>query len=191
MTFYFKMNIVHIMMNSVTTKDEILEAAKREAKDKGLESIGMREIARASNIALGTLYNYFPNKDVLILSTISSIWKEAIEKLEEEKDFISAVSTVYDAILSVDSNYSGFLSAHAKFLKGNDEGKKEMGEAQSELREYLTSSMDNYLREKIKETMDEDKFSEFVLNNIILSALKKEEPRILKALVFKYIKVKQ
>ena len=73
MTFYFKMNIVHVMMNSVTTKDEILEAAKREAKDKGLESIGMREIARASNIALGTLYNYFPNKDVLILSTISSI----------------------------------------------------------------------------------------------------------------------
>ena len=188
MTFYFKMNIVHVMMNSVTTKDEILEAAKREAKDKGLESIGMREIARASNIALGTLYNYFPNKDVLILSTISSIWKEAIEKLEEEKDFISAVSTVYDAILSVDSNYSGFLSAHAKFLKGNDEGKKKMGEAQSELREYLTSSMDNYLREKIKETMDEDKFSEFILSNIILSALKKEEPEILKTLVLSYIR---
>ena len=188
MTFYFKMNIVHVMMNSITTKDEILEAAKREAKDKGLESIGMREIARASNIALGTLYNYFPNKDVLILSTISSIWEEAIEKLEEEKDFISAVSTVYDAILSVDSNYSGFLSAHAKFLKGNDEGKKEMGEAQSELREYLTSSMDNYLREKIKETMDEDKFSEFILSNIILSALKKEEPEILKTLVLSYIR---
>ena len=56
MTIYLKMNIVHIMMNSVTTKDEILEAAKREAKDKGLESIGMREIARASNISLGTLY---------------------------------------------------------------------------------------------------------------------------------------
>ena len=63
-----------------------------------------------------------------------------------------------------------------------------MGEAQSELREYLTSSMDNYLREKIKETMDEDKFSEFILSNIILSALKKEEPEILKTLVLSYIR---
>ena len=188
MTFYFKMNIVHVMMNSVTTKDEILEAAKREAKDKGLESIGMREIARASNIALGTLYNYFPNKDVLILSTISSIWKEAIEKLEEEKDFISAVSTVYDAILSVYSDYSGFLSAHAKFLKGNDEGRKEMGEAQRELREYLSSSIDNDLKAKIIETMEEEKFSEFILTNIIFSCMKKEKPEILETLILNYIR---
>ena len=48
--------------------------------------------------------------------------------------------------------------------------------------------MDNYLREKIKETMDEDKFSEFILSNIILSALKKEEPEILKTLVLSYIR---
>ena len=66
-----------------------------------------------------------------------------------------------------------------------------MDDALSVLRKYLASSMDEELRVKIKETMDEDKFSEFVLNNIILSALKKEEPRILKALVFNYIKVKQ
>ena len=188
MTIYLKMNIVHIMMNSVTTKDEILEAAKREAKDKGLESIGMRKIAKASNIALGTIYNYFPNKDVLILSTISSIWKEAIEKLEEEKDFISSIHTVYDAIHTVDSDYSGFHSAHAKFLKGNDEGRKEMGEAQRELREYLTSSLNNDLRAKIKETMDEEKFSEFILTNIIFSCMKKEKPEILKTLVLSYIR---
>ena len=48
--------------------------------------------------------------------------------------------------------------------------------------------MDNYLRAKIKETMDEDKFSEFILSNIILSALKKEEPEILKTLVLSYIR---
>ena len=82
-------------------------------------------------------------------------------------------------------------STQINILKEKKEGRKEMDDAHSVLRKYLASSMDEELRVKIKETMDEDKFSEFVLNNIILSALKKEEPRILKALVFNYIKVKQ
>ena len=55
---------------------------------------------------------------------------------------------------------------------------------------YFPAEKIVYLKDKLR-AMDEDKFSEFVLNNIILSALKKEEPRILKALVFNYIKVKQ
>ena len=185
------MNNVHIMMNSVTTKEQILVAAKKEAKSKGVDKIGMREIAKAESIALGTIYNYFPNKEALILSTISSIWREATNTLNEHSDFISAISNVYNVILTVDSDYSGFLSSHASFLKEKKEGRKEMDDALSVLRKYLASSMDEELRVKIKETMDEDKFSEFVLNNIILSALKKEEPRILKALVFNYIKVKQ
>ena len=82
-------------------------------------------------------------------------------------------------------------STQINILKEKKEGRKEMDDALSVLRKYLASSMDEELRVKIKETMDEDKFSEFVLNNIILSALKKEDPRILKALVFNYIKVKQ
>ena len=173
------MNNVHIMMNSVTTKEQILVAAKKEAKSKGVDKIGMREIAKAESIALGTIYNYFPSKEALILSTISSIWREATNTLNEHSDFISAISNVYNVILTVDSDYSGFLSSHASFLKEKKEGRKEMDDALSVLRKYLASSM------------DEDKFSEFVLNNIILSALKKEEPRILKALVFNYIKEKQ
>ena len=176
------------MKKHYTTKEKLLEICKECAKEKGINGFGMRDVAHASGLALGTIYNYFPNKDVLILSTISSIWKEAIEKLEEEKDFISAVSTVYDAILSVDSDYSGFLSAHAKFLKGNDEGRKEMGEAQRELREYLTSSIDNDLKAKIIETMDEEKFSEFILTNIIFSCMKKEKPEILETLILNYIR---
>ena len=63
-----------------------------------------------------------------------------------------------------------------------------MDDALSVLRKYLASSMDEELRVKIKETMDEDKFSEFILSNIILSALKKEEPEILKTLVLSYIR---
>ena len=86
------MNIVHIMKKAITTKEKILENAKKEARRKGLEKIGMREISSASSVALGTLYNYFPDKESLIIATISSIWNETIGNLKKPEGFVSALS---------------------------------------------------------------------------------------------------
>ena len=86
------MNIVHIMRKAITTKEKILENAKKEARRKGLEKIGMREISSASSVALGTLYNYFPDKESLIIATISSIWNETIGNLKKPEGFVSALS---------------------------------------------------------------------------------------------------
>ena len=46
------------MKKAIMTKEKIRENAKKEARRKGLEKIGMREISSASSVALGTLYNY-------------------------------------------------------------------------------------------------------------------------------------
>lgn len=86
------MNVVHIMKKAITTKEKILENAKKEARRKGLEKIGMREISSASSVALGTLYNYFPDKESLIIATISSIWNETIGNLKKPEGFVSALS---------------------------------------------------------------------------------------------------
>ena len=80
------------MRKAITTKEKILENAKKEARSKGLEKIGMREISSASSVALGTLYNYFPDKESLIIATISSIWNETIGNLKKPEGFVSALS---------------------------------------------------------------------------------------------------
>lgn len=80
------------MKKAITTKEKILENAKKEAYSKGLEKIGMREISSASSVALGTLYNYFPDKESLIIATISSIWNETIGNLKKPEGFVSALS---------------------------------------------------------------------------------------------------
>ena len=92
MSILLKMNIVHIMKKAIMTKEKILENAKKEARSKGLEKIGMREISSASSVALGTLYNYFPDKESLIIATISSIWNETIGNLKKPEGFVSALS---------------------------------------------------------------------------------------------------
>ena len=80
------------MKKAITTKEKILENAKKEARRKGLEKIGMREISSASSVALGTLYNYSPDKESLIIATISSIWNETIGNLKKPEGFVSALS---------------------------------------------------------------------------------------------------
>lgn len=80
------------MKKAITTKEKILENANKEARSKGLEKIGMREISSASSVALGTLYNYFPDKESLIIATISSIWNETIGNLKKPESFVSALS---------------------------------------------------------------------------------------------------
>ena len=80
------------MRKAITTKEKIRENAKKEARSKGLEKIGMREISSASSVALGTLYKYFPDKESLIIATISSIWNETIGNLEKPEGFVSALS---------------------------------------------------------------------------------------------------
>ena len=80
------------MKKAITTKEKILENAKKEARRKGLEKIGMREKSSASSVALGTLYNYSPDKESLIIATISSIWNETIGNLKKPEGFVSALS---------------------------------------------------------------------------------------------------
>ena len=80
------------MKKAIMTKEKIRENAKKEARSKGLEKIGMREISSASSMALGTLYNYSPDKESLIIATISSIWNETIGKLKKPEGFVSALS---------------------------------------------------------------------------------------------------
>ena len=92
MRILLRMNVVNIMRKAITTKEKILENAKKEARSKGLEKIGMREISSASSVALGTLYNYFPDKESLIIATISSIWNETIGNLKKPEGFVSALS---------------------------------------------------------------------------------------------------
>ena len=49
--------------------------AQLKSDAEGLDSLNMRSVARACQVALGSLYNYFPSKDDLLLATVESVWR--------------------------------------------------------------------------------------------------------------------
>ncbi len=56
--------------------DEIIKQAKTILLEKGYENFHLRDVSVACGIALGTIYNYFPNKDELIMAVVGSNWDE-------------------------------------------------------------------------------------------------------------------
>lgn len=76
----------------------ILNKAKELMTRDGLNSLNMRSLSKACDIALGTIYNYYPTKKDLIVQMMVEYWEEYFRKLEaiESKD-----NTLYDKLREI------------------------------------------------------------------------------------------
>lgn len=63
------------MNKRVTSTDIILEKALLIAKKEGVDKLSIRKLATACGIAVGSVYNYYPDKDALITALADTFWK--------------------------------------------------------------------------------------------------------------------
>ena len=61
------------MHPNVPSKEKLLLAATELAKTEGLSALQMRSLASAAGVAVGSVYNYFPNKNALLTAVVASI----------------------------------------------------------------------------------------------------------------------
>ncbi|MEU5426783.1 TetR family transcriptional regulator [Streptomyces olivoreticuli] len=61
----------------------ILQATTRLATRGGFDAVQMREVAESSNVALGTLYRYFPSKIHLLVATMQDQLQQLHETLRK------------------------------------------------------------------------------------------------------------
>ena len=76
------------------TEDDLSSPAQRERRARildvtlalasrgGFDAVQMREVAERADVALGTLYRYFPSKIHLLVSAMSREFRKAAEKLD-------------------------------------------------------------------------------------------------------------
>ena len=58
------------MNPTVTSKEEIIAACQKIAKERGLEAISIRSVASECGMAVGSVYNYFSSKSELLCPDI-------------------------------------------------------------------------------------------------------------------------
>ena len=91
-------------------REKILENAKRRLFEKGYQHLSLREVAKESGIATGTIYNYFANKDYLVANIMLEDWVTAMKKMD---DRISGVATVKDGVFGICYSIDEFSRIYA------------------------------------------------------------------------------
>lgn len=110
----------------ITSKEIILSASKELVRESGMSALNIRDVAKKCDISVGSVYNYFPSKDDLIIATVESIWLEilAFEQGDFSKQsFEDAVKHFFESVLRGSESYSFFLDIHAMNVMGTNKSK--------------------------------------------------------------------
>lgn len=90
-------------------REKILANAKRRLFENGYQHLALREVARESGIATGTIYNYFANKDYLIANIMLEDWVAAMEKMEER---VMAAASVKEGVFGICQSIDEFCAIY-------------------------------------------------------------------------------
>lgn len=166
------------MNPAITSKEAILEQCRLIVQKEGLSGLTMRHVADACGTALGSLYNYFPSKDALILESIRSIWESIFHQDGGEfdhHDFLSLVEWFVTSLSQGKKRYPGFFTLHALSL-GSEE--KEKGKAVREatfnhMKEMMLSTIksDPKIRKDAFNQLDQRQFVDLIFLDVVYSEL--------------------
>lgn len=62
-------------------QNNILETGKNQLLSEGYDKVTVRSIAKECGIAVGTIYNYFPSKEMLVAHIMLGDWQQSMDEL--------------------------------------------------------------------------------------------------------------
>lgn len=71
------------MNHRVTSKDQILDRAMEIAVSEGVDAVSIRRLATACGIAIGSVYNYYKDKDAIIYDVAERFWSGILSDQEK------------------------------------------------------------------------------------------------------------
>lgn len=183
------------MNKQSTTEDEILSVSKKYIINNGFSSFNIRAITKECNISIGTIYNYFPSKNALLIKTVTSIWEEIFQplsNLSEFDHFPDVVKCMYETIENGNSKYSDFFSLHNLNFASDEkkEGIEMMNTYFSTLKKNLLFVLKRdkqVQKERFSSDFPEEKFIDYIFSLILSSLLKKENPLPLFTFIENYL----
>ncbi|MBP1889005.1 AcrR family transcriptional regulator [Clostridium moniliforme] len=150
-------------------REKILKEAKIELEKNGYKKLSMRELAKTCNIGLGTLYNYFKNKNEILKCIIREDWDYVIDELKEVNllniGFDEKIKFIYDKLNCYMLKYIDI------FIEFSNEERDIIFKHENIFRPLYLITDDMilfYKRNKtINSSLDERTLSKFLITNIL------------------------
>ncbi len=143
-------------------KEQLLAEAARQIKEFGYSKTTVRSVASACSLGVGTVYNYFPSKDVLIASFMLEDWQRALVKMRsvDSRDPEEVLLAVYDSL-------GGFITSH-RTLFSDPEAAKSFGAAHTDYHRILRRQIADIVLPVLSKTAKNGEFAaEFIAESLL------------------------
>lgn len=129
-------------------QQRILAAAHKIFTDKGYRQADMRSIAKEAGIAVGTIYNYYPNKAVLYQAILTGQWDELEQQIfqvtqDVKQSMVEKLRFITDYLLVFAAHHSSFwleiVEDPQRGAEMRDEGHRAQMRAHEQLKKHLRS----------------------------------------------------
>lgn len=104
-------------------REKLLEEAKRQVSESGYSAMTIRSVATACGVGTGTVYNYFPSKDMLVASFMLEDWMLCMQAIEQgaeaAEDARAVLYCMYQELLTYQEKYQNLFAdenAEASYL---------------------------------------------------------------------------
>lgn len=95
-------------------REKLLEEAKYQVMNQGYSAMTIRSVAGACGVGVGTVYNYFASKDMLVAAFMLEDWMDCMKVVEEEctaeKGIDTAIRCIYDELRRFMTKYAPLFS---------------------------------------------------------------------------------
>ncbi|MCP4897678.1 MAG: TetR/AcrR family transcriptional regulator [bacterium] len=82
-------------------RERILTAGRSQFQRKGFEGTTTRDLSRAAGIAIGTLFNYFPNKESLGMSILAEALERGRDRFREN---VQRIPTLEEGLFALSAS---------------------------------------------------------------------------------------
>ena len=157
----------------ITSKDEILKNSRELIRQQGWPAVNIRSVARACDVSVGCIYNYFGSKAELVSATVESVWYDIFHLPQESMEFDdtqSCITWIYERMEYGCEKYPGFFTLHSfGFGEKKSDGKQLMYHTW----EHIVNRLEAVLKHdtKVRPNAFNEQFTIEKLSNILFSLI--------------------
>ncbi len=101
-------------------REMLIAEARKQVIERGYSSVTVRSVAKACGLGIGTVYNYFSSKDMLIASFMAEDWQMCMESINRCCDDSATPEPVFRCIYE---QLNQFIITHSALFTDNQAAK--------------------------------------------------------------------